>query len=178
MTIERFTVPEPSDEATKAYFRSTYVARLGQKEWVAAAYAVDVPRIVRAEVERALTAVFGKDGLADMSVQRYLAARFGEPKVSDALDARLTIGPEADLDYASTPTRPRAGYFFQLTTPPPVGRLLSPAEGEFLQALAEERVVDSQGPRGLLHSPTWEAARVKAAEATLAAARKVVEGWP
>lgn len=85
---DRFEVPEPSTEAVqKAADAWRYCNDEGQwlkltREQVIAAYAVDLPAIVRAEVERALNAMPHYPPLLDAAyegaVTAYLAARFPE----------------------------------------------------------------------------------------------------
>ena len=71
--IDRFEVPEPSEEAVKAHDNAMYSSRLAEP--LRAAYLVDVPRLCRAEVERALNALrFCDDGTG----AAYLSARFPE----------------------------------------------------------------------------------------------------
>ena len=76
---ERFVVPEPSDEAKGAYFS----ARGSLDNALAAAYAVDLPAIVQAEVVMALREVYtrflGRGGSpgAFPWVRDYLTARYG-----------------------------------------------------------------------------------------------------
>lgn len=72
---EKFSCPEPSEEARRAYIDALNAEPGTLGSVLAAAYAVDVPRIVRAEVERALRK--RQEDPLGFSIGTYLAARFG-----------------------------------------------------------------------------------------------------
>lgn len=80
---DRFEVPEPSREAEVAFYNAPGGGHRGTLDGLAAAYAVDVPRIGRAEVEAAFALDnHRRTGSNRISPEQhaYLAARFGEPE--------------------------------------------------------------------------------------------------
>lgn len=109
---EPFRVPEPSEAATQSAINAWQGVNdhlRGARRQLHAAYAVDLPTIVRAEVERALVeqslATGAHPSIRDWR-EKYLAARFGavapeipQPKMGEVLHT-CTMGP----NYPQHPT--------------------------------------------------------------------------
>lgn len=104
---ERFVVPEPSDDAIERGHEDIGYLLMDRayddyRRSVAGAFAVDLPHIVKAEVERALKAAeidAGSPLLSGYSrtvIHDYLAARFGpsaETGQPERVDGRPPVSP-------------------------------------------------------------------------------------
>lgn len=83
---DKFVCPEPSQEAEAAFHNEPGSVRPGLR----AAYAVDVPAIVRAEVEKALREA--------QYIDTYLAARFGESERREPASVRTMSMYEYEVE--------------------------------------------------------------------------------
>lgn len=132
MSGDRFVAPEPSDSAMVRAYRDHFLAPLlaqqvpGElRKAIAAAYAVDLPAIVEAEVELAFRAQCGGGGLAhDGWCVAYLRERFGpEPAIVSSSRLNCTCLRPSEKYTGDCPVHPaeRCGEmgFGDTTTPLP-----------------------------------------------------------